>query len=82
VVYFVFSGCVFLTFRHSCIAESRMRLDNELTLVMTAVEGAPHRLASIETEFPGSNFRVVTDRRPLYASAGWQLVAGFRPLRT
>lgn len=71
LVYFLFSGCVFLTFRHSCIAESHMRLANALTLVMTAVEGAPHRLASIEAEFPDSNFHVVTDQRSLYASAGW-----------
>jgi heavy metal sensor kinase len=71
LIYFLFSGCVFLTFRQSCIAESRMRLDNELRLVMSAAERAPGRLASIEADFPDSNFRVMADQRPLYASAGW-----------
>lgn len=71
LIYFLFSGCVFLTFRHSCIAESRMRLDNELKLVMSAAGRAPDRLASIEADLPGSDFHVTADQRPLYASAGW-----------
>lgn len=72
LIFFVFSGCVFLTFRHACIAESRMRLDNELALVASAAAKAPDRLASIQAYFPSSSFYVMdANRHRLYASADW-----------
>lgn len=71
LIYLLFSGCVFLTFRYSCIAESRMRLDNELASVTHAVARASNRPATVEADFPRSNFFVTADHGPHYASSGW-----------
>jgi len=71
LIYFLFAGCVFLTFRYGCIAESRMRLDNELAHVTSAASKDPKRLVSVEDESPGRNFDVIADQRLLYASRGW-----------
>ncbi|WP_206956217.1 sensor histidine kinase [Trinickia acidisoli] len=71
LIYLVFAGCVFLTFRYGCIAESRLRLNSALTLVTSALAKTPDRMASIESDFPACNFYVAANRRVLYASTGW-----------
>ena len=71
LIFLAFACCVFLTFRYSCMTESRMRLNNELTLVASAVSKAPELLASIQEDFPASAFYVVADQRSSYVSAGW-----------
>ena len=71
LIYLLFSGCVFLTFRYACIAQSRTTLNNELASVSRAAARAPGHPASIEAEFPGSNFYIMADQGPRYASAGW-----------
>lgn len=72
LIFLAFACCVFLTFRYSCMAESRMRLNNELTLVASAASRAPERLAAIQEDFPASAFYVVADEGRSYVSAGWE----------
>jgi heavy metal sensor kinase len=71
LIFLGFACCVFLTYRYSCMAETRMRLNNELTLVASAVSNAPERLASIQEDFPASAFYVLADQRRSYVSALW-----------
>jgi len=71
LIFLGFACCVFLTYRYSCMTETRMRLNNELTLVASAVWNAPERLASIQEDFPESAFYVLADQRRSYVSALW-----------
>ena len=70
-IYCLFSGCVFLTFRYSCIAESRARLDSDLALVTSAASRDPGRLASLEADFPAIRFHVLAGRDAVYTSRAW-----------
>lgn len=71
LIYAIFACCVFLTFRYGCIAESRVRLDNELALVTRAISAAPNRLPAVVADFPASDFYVLADQQVLYVSPGW-----------
>jgi heavy metal sensor kinase len=71
LIYVLFAGCVFLAFRHGCIAQSRMRLENVLALVKREVLKTPNRLAAVEEALPACNFYVRDDQRRLYVSTGW-----------
>lgn len=70
-IYFLFAGCVFLTFRYSCIAESRMRLSNELMLVTSATSHSLGRLTALEADYSAIRFHVLAGQQTIYASHGW-----------
>ena len=65
LIYLAFAGCVFLTFRHGCIAESRMRLNSALALVTGAVLKTSNRLALVEEALPACSFYVASGRQLL-----------------
>lgn len=72
LIYLLFAGCVFLTFRYGCVAESRMRLGGVSALLTNAVSKAPGRLASVEEALPGCLFYASSaDGRLVHASAAW-----------
>ena len=70
LIYSLFAGCVFLAFRYGCVAQSRTRLNNVLTLVEHEVSKAPDRLASIEKALPECSFYVLGEGRPQAAHSG------------
>lgn len=82
LIYSLFAGCVFLAFRYGCVAQSRTRLNNVLTLVEHEVSKAPDRLASIEKALPECSFYVLGEGRLLYVSNGWAATGLAAPVRT
>ena len=82
LIYLLFAGCVFLTFRYGCVAESRMRLDGVLSLVTRAISMTPGHLASVESALPDCAFYVASaDGRLIHASAAWNRTAMPAPAR-
>ena len=72
LIYLLFAGCVFLTFRSGCVAQSRARLSGVSALLTNAVSQAPGRLVSVEEALPGCLFYVsAAGGRLVHASAAW-----------
>jgi heavy metal sensor kinase len=67
----VFAFATFAYVRESLFAQIDARLDENLSLIITAARTSLSDLAEVEHDTRVLNFRVVEDEWPLYVSGGW-----------